>query len=274
MENRILLLLVSLIFLGGMNPGTSYAKVSPNLMCLATQCTQPLAGCTFERNCRVALSCTADCKMSDPEENQRCLINCVESNPSSRYDHLVGCMLEKNCLAKAPPRFCAKPRNTQQIAPVTLADLQGEWYVVRGLSRAYDCWPCQKMSFFNLKGSASSYDYEYRVGSNKTKIQCTVEDLPTPVPGRFFVKYKAHGVEGFDDWHLLSQPTRDHALIYYCGTTSLDQYRGAVIITRTPFVPIPQSILQTFEQALHDADLEVPVSLNQFCIAEQRSCTD
>lgn len=268
MKNRFRLSMFIFILFIGINPIPAFSNISPNLVCLATQCTKSFGACAFEINCILGLRCTADCKFTDPDENQRCLIGCIESNPSSRYDPLVSCMLERECMVKSPPRFCAKPQNKAQIAPTTLADLQGDWFVIRGLSRAYDCWPGQKMSFYNLKESISNYDYEYQVGKQKSQFHCSVKDLPDPSPGRFVVNYKVHGMEGSDDWYVLSQPNPDYALIYYCGTTAIDQYRGAIVMSKKPDLELPQSVLQAFDQALQYADLKTPVSMTEFCRPE------
>lgn len=265
-------------------PISSLAKGNsdPSVLCIAFQCGGPLARCKMNRACNDALGCVRSCKSEDPVERQRCQIICAESTASPQYDRLVGCMLDKGCLPKKQPYACATPRNRQALAPVTLKDLDGSWRVIRGLSPAYDCWSCQKMSFARRAPNLSDYRYEYVVRHPRpASIACQVEgiregDAQEPTPGRFLVTYTAHNVPGKDDWYVLGY-TGDYALIYYCGDSAMDSYRGAVVMARAAAGvtdELPDEVKSQFEMALKAADIDLPIGLGDFCTPDNSRCPD
>ncbi len=249
---------------------------SPNVGCLTFKCGIPLAKCGLEGSCRKTLECVKSCTSDDPDERQRCTITCVESTPSKAFAELSACMVKKKCVAPSSQSTCSLPRNPSVIAPMTLHDLEGPWFVARGLSRAYDCWPCQQMTFRGIDNQHSKYDYDYMVVPDRlTRIECNARPAPsaTANAGRFSIDYEAYGVPGTDDWHVLSFPHPDYALVYYCGATAMaGQYRGAVMMSRIPAADMPDDILNTFESALTDAQLEPSVSVAQFCSVDHNDC--
>ena len=255
-------------------------STDPNVMCIALHCGTKLFACETTQACKGALQCVRTCKNADPVEKQRCQIICTEANPSPRYDDLVACMVNNQCMPTKKPAVCARPRNREALAPVTLGDLDGSWYVIRGLSRTYDCWSCQKMSFTRTNGNLSRYEYEYSVvASTRTSISCTIQGVRDGAPdtpaelmaGRFQVNYTAHNISGKDDWYVVGY-TGDYAMIYYCGDRSVDSYRGAVVISRWAAGELPADIQAQFARALKEADIAIPVTLDEFCSPDNSRC--
>jgi len=253
------------------------AALEPNVACIAANCGLQLGSCAFDSGCRTALGCVQHCTSNDAEVRQTCLITCVESTPTTKYDALTSCIVQHSCLPKPAPRSCPWPSHPNAMASVALSDLEGTWYVLRGLSPAYDCWSCQTMKFTQQSSSQSRYDYAYMVKSPLlSRISCSIssvmDDYRVAIPGRFHETYVAHGVVGNDDWFVLSQPHPDYALLYYCGTSAMDSYQGAVVITRSPNSEIPAAIVNSFRQALKDADFPVPITLDSFCSIDNDAC--
>ena len=251
--------------------------LEPDIACIAKSCGLPLASCALDHSCRTSLGCVQTCTADDPDTRQTCLIGCVEATPSAQYDSLTSCIVEHSCLPKTKPRACPWPRRPNAMAPVTLSDLEGSWQVVRGLSPAYDCWPCQTMKFSQQSPSQSRYDYEYMVKAPVlSRISCSVNtmlgDTGEPILGRFKESYLAHGVVGHDDWFVLSHPHPDYALLDYCGASAMDSYQGAAVITRQPNAEVPTAVQEAFRQALKEADFSPPVTLDAFCPLDHRTC--
>ena len=135
------------------------------------------------------------------------------------------------------------------------------------------------MTFSPTEANQSRYDYDYIASAPRVShIACNVSQIADSstaalLPGRFAVQYKAHGITGSDDWYVLSHPTGDFALIYYCGSSVTDEYRGAVAISRRPDGAIPEPVAAEFEKALKAADLPTSLSLDDFCTPDNSACT-
>lgn len=247
--------------------------MNPKYQCLAAHCGWQVAACEFEAGCRGTLGCVRGCAAQDGEQGQACMISCVETGATPKYDQLTACMAEHRCFPAPVAKACQAPANLSELAPMPLKALAGTWYVLRGLSRAYDCWPCQKMMFSELAASSARYDYEYRIGEHVSRIQCQVAaDGRGTASGQMRVSYRVHGMVGADDWYVLSQPRPDFALIYYCGTNPADRYRGAVVIGRQAQAELPAAVVEDFRRALRAAGLALPVDLADFCVNDYRGC--
>ena len=267
----VIFLLSSELFAGGSDP---------DAMCIAFHCGGALAGCTMNSNCNKVLTCVKGCNSPDPVAKQRCQIICSESSsPSPQYDNLVSCMVGQGCLPAKKPFVCDRPKNEAALQLLTLADLEGNWRVVRGLSASYDCWSCQRLTFSASTAHVSRYDYEYIVKApRKTTIGCQVSDLLRPdadeessLPGRLRVDYTVHGMKGRDDWYVLGY-TGDYALIYYCGESAMDSYRGAVVMSRSSSSAMPDDVKELFDKALMEAGLTRPPAMADFCTPDDTLC--
>lgn len=237
----------------------------PEAVCAVSKCAGPMVTCVLDGSCRSVAGCAARCARSaQGEDRQRCNIECVEDTPSARFDALSACLGDHGCFP-APPAFdCAAPR-ADQLAPVDLPALAGTWYVVRGLSRAYDCWDGQRMSFSPEKDGRWGYQYDYLVDGAERSIPCTVAAPGGAPPGAFAVDYLAHGLVGHDDWYFVGAPDPDHLLLYYCGRSATDAYRGAVVMSRVPDPTLPAGLEAELDATLAGSGLSVPTSLAGFC---------
>ncbi len=253
-------------------------KMDASIWCMLTECIGPMWDCLTDANCRAKLKCADNCKSDDPELRQACFIECVAANPDKKFIALSACSANSKCIT--PPDYkCPLPKNRNSIAPVTLKQMEGAWYVIRGLSRAYDCWSCQRMVFKRVSDTVSKYDYDYiPKGGKVDKVECTTTAMPfTPketviCPGRFRVNYNAYTIQGMDDWFVLSYPNPKYMLIYYCGATPTDIYRGAIVMSRSPETKIPADIEKIFDKALADAGLPSVLKLKDFGIPDNSPC--
>jgi hypothetical protein len=245
-------------------------------VCLMTNCWKPMVSCVMNGECRSELMGLGTCTKKSGDEMMLCFITAF-SDPCDKMLDMLNCWGEANCMTPPVPD-CPLPTNRSQIAPVTLADLEGDWYVVRGLSTVYDCWNCQKYTFHQTSATTSTYDYTYFPAGNKATIKCTTTAIPfapgeTAIyPGRFRVDYMAYGMPGADDWFVLSRPNSNYVLIYYCGASMMDSYTGAIILSRNLDTNIPQNILDEFAAALANAGISVPVTMADLCTPVNSGC--
>lgn len=124
-------------------------------------------------------------------------------------------------------------------------------------------------------------------------VPCTVElggredddsDIPPAATAPFTsssalpdyrVAYDIRGVvTGTDQWYLLaSYPASGHALIYYCGSSSLlgahEEYRGAIVIARRPRDALPAEAMREFQRVLDGNGLTLNIG-RDFCVNDNR----
>ena len=239
------------------------------ISCMATKCLGKTISCVTNKGCKKSMDCSRACPQDGSEESFRCQMLCAEKADSEKFSEFTACAVEKGCFPKAKASTCALPRDLGQLSPMTLSDLEGDWWVVRGLSRTFDCWSCQRMSFKKEGALSSSYDYHYSpIGKAKT-IRCQLEKLEAP--GQFDVHYKTNGIDGLDHWYVLDH-VGDFALIYYCGETAVHNYRGGVVMSRGFDTSIPRDVVNSFKRTLETLDIEVPVALEDFCTPDNSGC--
>lgn len=247
----------------------SVGSTLKSVACLLLHCWKPITACILDGECRSQLMSLGTCVGKGGDAMMLCFIAAF-SQPCDKLLAMMACLGE--CMPEPVPN-CTVPTNRSQIAPITLADLEGDWYVVRGLSPVYDCWSGQRYSFHQTGATVSTYNYTYFPvdKDSPVAIKCTTTAIPfasneTEIcPGRFRVNYTAYGMPGVDDWYCLSHPTADYVLIYYCGASPLDSYVGGIVLSRTLDTAIPQTVLDDFAFALANAGLSDPVTLADFC---------
>jgi hypothetical protein len=164
------------------------------------------------------------------------------------------------------------------------ASFIGDWFVFKGLSKAYDCYDCQRMAIRESTGPIPSlpdapyyYNYTMQVrGELFVSVNCTVtppsmDTVPTG-PRPFIVDYFTHGVPGEDKWFVLyTSGDRSYMLIYYCGSTPSWSYTGAVAITKRPTEVVPSSVISEMEAALTKANVKLSLR-EDFCSPNISSC--
>ncbi len=220
----------------------------------------PLWDCITDAGCRAKLSCAKNCDTVDAEEQQRCFIACVAANPNDNFTRLSACAANSKCVTAGEYK-CPVPKKSSLVM-VTQQQVEGVWYVIRGLSRTYDCWSCQKSVNRRINDTAAESDYVYTpTGGKPTIIRCTITAAPySPeekkiCPGRAIVDYDVYGMHGRDNIYILAMPNPNYMLAYYCGSTPTDNYCGATVTSRTPNTKIPPDIEKKLNEALASSGL-------------------
>lgn len=265
------------------------------LGCILFKCADNLLRCFLDKPCNQMLQCLSQCNMPglrlpgwppyssihDNEHSDRCSIRCVlRPLHTPAISAFLGCLTSKQCLTQqsAPggrrptPSPPSRPDNCPLPSRRLMTfrypeDLLGKWWVARGLSAVYDCWPCQSMDFSldttndpGLNQGSSNrlrYNYAMHIDNDLPRsIPCIVQPFNasllsasaaiSPIVslgrqrqeeiGHLTTHYTvAELFSGTDDWHVLDR-TEDNRfmLIYYCGQGELspNRYQGAVVMIR------------------------------------------
>ena len=57
------------------------------------------------------------------------------------------CITDNKCMSFPPIPNTCKGKNVHPLKSLSVKDIQGEWWALRGYHPVYDCFPCQHLSF-------------------------------------------------------------------------------------------------------------------------------
>ncbi|XP_077994384.1 uncharacterized protein LOC144448104 [Glandiceps talaboti] len=184
---------------------------------------------------------------------------------------------ERKCVViqpPSPPFTCTKPDNTE--ARFNLSQLQGNWYIVRGLNPVYDCYACQYCQFTPNTNPDESGTYVAQVDYLVTTLTGDVRprtvhqfvSQPNPQnPGILFFNYTDTGIIHNEEWRVLAFDDKDaYALIYYCGQANAYHYEGVLLYSRK--TKVSENVLKKVGQAAKSNGYD----FNKFCTAPTDNC--
>ncbi len=221
----------------------SKVKPSINIACVIEHCMLQSVSCLLSGDCRRALGCAQTCMNqwdndTTPEKFhvQNCTNKCSFTYDDKAYDNFMSCLSDHKCIAFPPiPNTCRAP-NVHPLKSLSLKDIQGSWWVVKGYHPVYDCYPCQHVNFEPINATAWQYSPSYQTylvnGSLSLVSQQFV--MPNAQPGKnISFSYHELGLQTFETWWLIDQADDgSYTLIYYCGTTMQWHYEGALVFAR------------------------------------------
>ena len=255
---------------------------SVNVACVTLHCLKQSSGCLLSSECRQAMSCSQNClKMWDNDTTdgkiivQNCSNACSFTYGGKAYEDFMECVTDNNCIAfPSIPNTCLGSKVRPQKI-LSLKDMEGSWWVVKGFHPVYDCYPCQHLSIAPLNQTTWSYQPKYQVHltNGSLSLVSQVMLLPnTSAPGEniSFV-YHDMGLDHHETWWLLDKASDgSYMTMYYCGNTLQWYYEGALVLAkdRTLVGSAYTDIAASFQKA-------VELNLNEFCdVNTSTSCPD
>lgn len=222
-------------------------KISPsiNIGCVIEYCTKQSAGCLLNGNCRSAISCSQSCfnewdndTTPDKFHVQNCTNKCSFTYGNGpAFENFMSCLTSKQCISFPPIPNTCRGSSVKVQKQLSLNDVQGAWWVVKGFHPVYDCYPCQQLFFNPINVTVWSYNPKYEVylvnGSLTSVTQHFV--LPNTTAGsNITFTYFDVGLDHRETWWLLDKaPDGSYVLLYYCGNTLQWYYEGALVFSRT-----------------------------------------
>ena len=255
---------------------------SVNIGCVMSHCVTQSIGCLASSDCRDAMTCSQKClKMWDNDTTdgkiivQNCSNACSFSYGGKAYEGFMECVTDNNCIAFPPiPNTCLGPKVHPQ-KKLTLKDMEGSWWVVKGYHPVYDCYPCQHLSIAPLNATTWAYRPKYQVqlvnGSLLLVSQLML--LPnTSSPGaNISFVYHDMGLDHHETWWLLDKADDgSYMTMYYCGNTLQWYYEGALVLAkeRNLVEAAYSNITASFQKA-------VGLDLTKFCdVNTSTTCPD
>ena len=261
---------------------TSSDGPSVDIACVMGHCLIPSLGCLASSKCRDAMSCSQKClKMWDNDTThdkivvQNCSNACSFTYVDKAYENFMECVTDNKCISFPPiPNTCRSP-NIHPQKNLSLTDMQGSWWVVKGLHPVYDCYPCQHLSMAPLNKTTWAYRPNYQVplvnGSLMLiKQEMLIPNKSTPGANVSFV-YHDMGLDHFETWWLLDKATDgSYIIMYYCGNTLQWYYEGALVLSRNQTLDkeVYANIATSFQKT-------VGLDLSKFCdVYTTTTCPD
>ena len=255
---------------------------SVDIGCVMKNCLKQSAGCLASSECRNAMSCSQKClKMWDNDTThdkivvQNCSNACSFTYGGKAYESFMECVTDNTCIAfPAIPNTCLG----QKVHPVkmlTLKDMEGSWWVVKGYHPVYDCYPCQHLSIAPLNTTTWAYRPNYQVHLTNGSLLLVTQEMLLPnvsIPGaNISFVYHDMGLDHHETWWLLDKAAdSSYLLMYYCGNTLQWYYEGALVMARDRSLDakVYSDISASFQKA-------VGLSLDDFCDTNTAtSCPD
>ncbi len=216
---------------------------SVNIACVIEHCTPESASCGLDSVCRSAIKCAQKCMNGWDNDTthekfhvQNCTNKCAFTYKDKVYENFMSCLSNHKCISFPPIPNTCRGSIVAPLKNLTMKDIQGAWWVVKGFHPVYDCYPCQHLLFEPINATSWSYSPEYQVylvnGSLSLASQHMI--MPNSAPGKniSFV-YHDVGLEHYETWWLIDKADDgSYALLYYCGNTLQWYYEGALVFAR------------------------------------------
>lgn len=269
----------SSLFWNLFNARTTDLHLRLDYFCVYLNCGLSLFNCLADKICEMTLVCLQGC--NEQSLSEKCTIRCLlKEKHNSEMANLMKCMTSPQ---KFYPKSCLIPGTQKKTCEyplvyekaVSLADLEGNWYVIRGLNSIYDCWDCQTIQILPqmpfifsdaIEDSEWTIKNKFDIGNAqlRSSYSTITHQLPEVYDGRFQVNHTiANFLQARDNWIVLAMSS-DIALIYYCGLSEIsEEYAGAIVISKSPMTTITPSQNQWILSALHKSELDLDYKV--FC---------
>lgn len=261
--------------------GASSDGPSVNIGCVMKNCLTQSFGCLASSVCRNAMSCAQKCldmwdndTTSEKIKVQNCSNACAFTFVDKAYENFMECVSDHDCIAFPPiPNTCRAP-NVHPQKMLSLQDMNGSWWVMKGLNPVYDCYPCQHLSMAPINKTTWAYRPKYQVHLTNGSLLLVSQEMllaNTSAPGEniSFV-YHDVGLDHYETWWLLDKANDgSYMTMYYCGNTLQWYYEGAIVLARNKTLDKDaySNIASSFQKA-------VGLDLTKFCDVSISNCPD
>nr|ARG42302.1 chloroplast violaxanthin de-epoxidase 1 [Karlodinium veneficum] len=250
--------------------------------CIAEKCKSEMEQCAAEKDCTKGLLCTAKC-MGDT----KCTVGCFARYNTPSLEKVLQCTVEDSqciMIGTQEPRgdsASEAPKPPKALIKATPETMKGRWYKVMGFNPNYDCYDCQRNTFYTSEEAkemlteesvmdiglnTATIKVEYsmdreRRGAPKTTYSAEVfeklnfDQEPGSVrtahtQGRMF------GLTFWENWYVIGANNArepEFRFIWYTGKTLQNRYQGAFVYAREP--QIPEKALPSIYKIAREANL-------------------
>ena len=218
-----------------------------NAICVATHCGKQSAACFADSQCKQNIGCVSEClskwdqdKTPEKFTVQNCTGICTFSYTSPAYTNFMTCLSVHKCMdLPSIPNTCKGPSNVTLLKEISISELKGAWWVVRGYHPVYDCYPCQNDVLMPNNATMWVYSPHYQVylanGSLGLIEQSGFMDISTTPQAGYAIRFEDAGVSNVERWWIVDMAEdNSYYLVYYCGSLLQWYFEGAIVFSKTP----------------------------------------
>jgi len=275
--------------LTALSPVKDDPQPSVNPRCVAKYCLTQGKDCFLNKDCRSALKCVAGCGKG---VNQTCIFQCNSDFENDVYDNLTHCMFnEHDCMGtkegydlwnKCRPIEKVAPMKTYRGKPLTVevarqlvtrgTRSRGDWMVAKGISPAYDCFPCQFLYWVEHPDRTMNYIANFKVLRSNGGVRWNNAFYNSfewyEGVGRYNMNASNDGgLAHFEDWRFLAADESDDPqwlAFYYCGSVPGvgEAYEGAFLLTPDGNVPKDPAVVEKITKMFGNVGLVLQCKTN------------
>ena len=276
--NRFFASFLLAAFLGLSRSAASRFPDPLDIACVEAYCTSEFEICEGDPGCEETQKCAYKCWQdwdadTTPQKYvvQNCTNKCVYSYGNEVYSNFMGCINRRQCLVLPPlPKTCKGPNNITFSQKISVRDLIGTWWNLKGYNPVYDCYPCQENTFTSLTLTSKFQAFLDNGGLKSVREVGSIKVLD-PNPG-FIVTQESGGIRlettlwPFDRVTELVGPS--YYLVYYCGKANEWTYEGALVLSKST-AAIPDRALSAIRTSFQK---NVGLDLDKFCSPSTKNC--
>jgi len=246
-----------------------------DVTCFLEHCPGQMTACALDKECRPALECASKCEFTDPSCGFECLI--AYGQTSKKYGDFLKCSVQHSCIPSFKPDKCHMDMKTDGLTNLTRpSDFIGSWWVVRGLNKIYDHYPCQHNDYkFRADGAVviNNVSWTDTYGKKAPFYVDITPNITVPYPGVAELVYPNDlWIDHHEYWAAVSFPDPSWLFMIWCGGNSVaNGIAGAIVLsTHKNMDAIPMSINNTFRDVAKshgiDYDNEMFPMNNDACL--------
>jgi len=242
---------------------------NPDLVCMMTQCGRETFSCLTDRDCFKTMACLLPCG-----DDQQCTFQCTSNYENEIFQELTACnIIKAGCIKLKDPKekLTCDMKDMFAVKELTEKQIEGTWYIVRGLSPIYDCFPCQIFTFGRNSSDESLFvimDYQVERISGEVVDKTVLEEISQNLgdkEGFLQMSGIQNGLYHEEEWRILHR-NKNFMLAEYCGTMKNWVYKGAVAFSRNS--PVSDEEMKDIETELQRHGF----TPDQFCAPKYVGC--
>jgi len=262
-------------------------------LCTVVNCGHKIAMCMTDADCRATMECSRACQDMPRNRQAMCGYICemTDGYENKVFEDVMLCMIEKDCLPEYPKDGeCVAKSDSDAVQTLTsMKQVEGDWWSIRGLNcgydddypGGYDWFPCGHERWTEVKtesgGSRWINNITFCAGSDNKCVSKggplgirTIANVTMPSPGVLRHEYDSALAPQIEKWRVISMPTDDYMLAYWCGNIPIQEYNGGLLFSRKKTSKIPKKIE---EQLAADA-AKFGMDFYQMCVSDNSWCPD
>ena len=111
-----------------------------------------------------------------------------------------------------------------------VSDIEGDWWVIKGLNPHYDSFPCQHNRYHQDATGTWINNVTWIDTFHGNKIIGALPTVNVSKPGVFMHYYD--NLSQVEPWIVISKPHEDYLLMLWCGSNPVLKYAGGILMSR------------------------------------------